>query len=416
MRVGQAREMAGCVALAMALAACAASPTPKGPSHPAALAVSNLCGSAARPERLVVTRTAAFPENDIVFSFPAKVAVSAPSQLAAVDQAVCSLPPAPKGPVSCPAELGIDYSLAFSSPSAPRADFAAIHVGATDCEIVTGTGSGARTASGSPAFWDTLGRAMGLANPGDAAFRGKRGTPTSPRAVTAKPASVSVPVVACPTSQAFSGEPFSLGPSITSVTMSTELGSALAYYSGAARSMIPLLGPKGWHCSASVYGDTTMDLTLLAPNEPLPKPFTDNRAKSDEAVTANIASPCLGCVYGLVCPLIQVVVHTQLGRGFGPCPAEPRAETVTWLRGTPSQVAADRSFAVAVAFEDPPGTAGEGKPSGGLYPANGLLLFSGHDGGYSATLETCTLPAAEHATCTEILNQFLTAGWPVGSR
>jgi hypothetical protein len=62
----------------------------------------------------------------------------------------------------------------------------------------------------------------------------------------------------------------------------------------------------------------------------------------------------------------------------------------------------------AVAFEDQPDVAGTGNPSGGPYPANGVVIYNNSNATYpNAGEETCTLPEAQHSICTEILNDFL---------
>ncbi len=45
-------------------------------------------------------------------------------------------------------------------------------------------------------------------------------------------------------------------------------------------------------------------------------------------------------------------------------------------------------------------------PSGGPYPANGVMTYySGNENG--GWLDTCTLPNSEHALCTVALNAFV---------
>ena len=98
----------------------------------------------------------------------------------------------------------------------------------------------------------------------------------------------------------------------------------------------------------------------------------------------------------LVCPLLPDPAGAAV---YGACPhARPAGESVTH----PSSSTA--------AFGDPPGITGDGAPSWGPYPANGLIIHHpptanpGADTGY---IETCTLPEADHALCTAALNDFL---------
>ncbi len=52
-----------------------------------------------------------------------------------------------------------------------------------------------------------------------------------------------------------------------------------------------------------------------------------------------------------------------------------------------------RTSSVEVGFQDPPGVAGAGLPSGGQNPANGVVLYQPNPSEATAYLATCTLPA-----------------------
>lgn len=254
---------------------------------------------------------------------------------------------------------------------------------------------------------------MGLANPDNAIFEG-----SLPGAdVLTSPMTITVSVVACPTYRGTTGpKPPAEYPATAAIP---DLGAApfnLSEYSDSSRSLTPLLGPKGWHCEVSVGADGSIGLSVIPPGEALPEPFTSVPNK-DEAVSATSPSACQSCVYDLAPPVIQAVAHTSLAHDYGRCPATaPKTQTESWVRGSPSQVSSGKAFSVAVAFADPPGTNGTNQPSGGAYPANGLALFDYSPGhGYSATSETCTVPANEHATCTAILDQFEVSGWPTSA-
>jgi len=124
----------------------------------------------------------------------------------------------------------------------------------------------------------------------------------------------------------------------------------------------------------------------------MPQPYI---ADGRQAITAYESSACRGCLYQLICPLLidQADAATQ-----GPCPhARPRQEQVSY----PS--------ANTAAFEDPPGVAGDGAPSGGAYPANGLISHhppSSSPGAETGLEETCTLPADDHELCAAVLYDF----------
>ena len=67
--------------------------------------------------RLVVSRVSALPQNHLHFAFPAGITVSSPARARAVAAAVCGLPAMPRGPMSCPADLGVSYRLSFAAGS-----------------------------------------------------------------------------------------------------------------------------------------------------------------------------------------------------------------------------------------------------------------------------------------------------------
>ena len=82
--------------------------------------------------------------------------------------------------------------------------------------------------------------------------------------------------------------------------------------------------------------------------------------------------------------------------GFGrPCPTtHPAAENL------------DHLSAGVVAFEDPPGVAGDGVPSGGRYPANGVMTYyTGNPN--ESWLETCTTTPNQKDLCTATINYLV---------
>jgi hypothetical protein len=59
-----------------------------------------------------------------------------------------------------------------------------------------------------------------------------------------------------------------------------------------------------------------------------------------------------------------------------------------------------------MSFEDPPGVAGDGIPSGGQNPAHGVMTYHPpNDAG--SWLETCTLPNTDRLICNAALNTFV---------
>jgi hypothetical protein len=74
----------------------------------------------------------------------------------------------------------------------------------------------------------------------------------------------------------------------------------------------------------------------------------------------------------------------------------------------PGEESTEQISAGVIGFLDPPGVAGDGNPSGGPYPANGVMTYySGDENG--SWVETCTLPYSEQPLCTAVLNNFVGA-------
>ena len=142
----------------------ASSPSGTGPSGTGSSAA--LCSAPATVTRLVVSRVSALPQNHLHFAFPAGITVSSPAQARAVAEAVCGLPAAPRGPMSCPADWGLSYRLSFA---AGTRSFPVVMAAAGGCGTVTGAGP-ARWTVRSPGFWTALARAMGIST--GAALRG----------------------------------------------------------------------------------------------------------------------------------------------------------------------------------------------------------------------------------------------------
>ena len=155
-----------------------------------------------------------------------------------------------------------------------------------------------------------------------------------------------------------------------------------------------LLGPLGWSCTASYGADGSGGVAVYPAGEPAPEgqPF---RASSAEAIVGSETSACVGCGEGQACPLFAAAAQ-DFEQGFGrACPsARPAAESVEDLGPG------------VVGFLDPSGVAGDGNPSGGPDPANGVMTY--HPGNQNGSwLDTCTLPQSEHPLCTAALNLFV---------
>jgi hypothetical protein len=174
------RALLGTVAAAVGfgLAACgsvtpsARSAPPAGsPSGPGAgvipaAAAAPVCADTSRITALTIRRVSSLPGNHLHFGFPAVTRLDNPAKAQAVAARLCSLPAQPRVMISCPADFGVTYRLSFA---AGGRSFQPVIAAAGGCHKLAGL-DGARQAV--PAFWVTLGTAMGLAHPGNQAFAG----------------------------------------------------------------------------------------------------------------------------------------------------------------------------------------------------------------------------------------------------
>jgi hypothetical protein len=219
---------------------------------------------------------------------------------------------------------------------------------------------------------------------------------TAAQAITAASVTASLPVVSCPTSLGVVSPPVSL-PASRPVAVPRALATQLAIYAD-NQGIMELVGPKGWRCAASFGADGSGGIVVYPRGETVPRQWAGRwplaRTSADAAIAGLESSACYGCTLVQACRLFAAAAAT-LRSAFGTaCPARPAAETVVPIA------------AGIVAFGDPPGVRGDGLPSGGRNPANGVLTYhpSSGDGSW---LETCTLPGGDKDYCTAALNTFV---------
>jgi hypothetical protein len=207
---------------------------------------------------------------------------------------------------------------------------------------------------------------------------------------------VALPVVRCPTT--FGAPParrVSL-PATRQVAVPRAMAARLSAYADAQGRMY-LVAPKGWSCRASYGADGSGGVAVYPHGQKLPASWGAGwrlaRTSAVSAVVGQESSACYGCTHSQACRLFPAAAAALVSGGFQPCPARPSAEQVT------------RIGSGIAGFADPPGTAGDGLPSGGRNPAHGVLTY--HAGsGYGSWLETCTLPAADWAECAAIVSSY----------
>ncbi len=143
-----------------------------GPSvrRPSISGTRGLCQIAYSVDRLTMSRSK--PLNRETFTVPAKVVVAKSSRVQAAARALCALPPLPKGVLSCPMDLGVEYTFHFTVVGATGNETAdPVVLDASGCETVKGLGT-TRWVATSPSFWPVLGNALGIARATQKTFAG----------------------------------------------------------------------------------------------------------------------------------------------------------------------------------------------------------------------------------------------------
>jgi serine/threonine protein kinase len=205
----------------------------------------------------------------------------------------------------------------------------------------------------------------------------------------------SVPIVACPTTWATPGNTPAALPSSVTLSLPQSLVGRVTDYSD-QQEIMQLIGPKGWLCTAGYGADGGGGIQVYPPGERPPSGGAFS-PQSGEAIESHETSACLFCRLDQACPLFPSAAAALASQGqtFS-CPyTKPVGEQSTQLSST------------VAAFEDPPGVAGDGDPSGGPYPANGVMIYGPGSVMDGSWVETCTLPSSEHAVCTLSLDEFV---------
>lgn len=180
--------------------------------------------------------------------------------------------------------------------------------------------------------------------------------------------------------------------------MPLALEGDLTIYSD-SRGLMMLVGPKGWTCTAQYGADGSGGVVVVPKGESVPESWGEGWKLSAnsaiEAIVGSETSACQGCAVSQACPLFASAASVDRNEFGLPCKSRPNSETVQQISSG------------VLGFQDPPGVQGDGNPSGGLYPANGVMTYypSSQNGSW---LETCALPTSQRSLCTVTLNIFVT--------
>jgi hypothetical protein len=194
-------------------------------------------------------------------------------------------------------------------------------------------------------------------------------------------ATTRLPVVRCPTTFGIGGS----HPRVpASVTVGRALSAGLVAYTN---TELFLIAPRGLRCSGTVAADGGTQVIAWAAGHPKPGLHSPG-----VGFTLTVDPACAGCRADDACPFFTAFAKEL---GF-PCGA-----------GVPAGEHVVRPSAALALFEDPPGVRGSGWPSGGRYPANGVVGLFGKGADAAVYRATCTLPVADHAVCTQSLDETI---------
>lgn len=193
----------------------------------------------------------------------------------------------------------------------------------------------------------------------------------------------------CPTTFGASGEARKT-PSTIAVLHDPASARGLVAYTN---TEIFLVAPAGMRCAGAVGADGTTALAV-GPRGLTRELDQADRSYSGIGLTLRFDPDCSGCEADDACPFFP---HFARALGF-PCTS-----------GIPDGEQTREVTANLTLFEDPAGIRGDGWPSGGPDPANGLVGVTGSPTATNTTVyrSTCTLPASERWICTVSLNDVI---------
>ena len=154
-----------------------------------------------------------------------------------------------------------------------------------------------------------------------------------------------------------------------------------------SNSQLVLIGPAGMSCSGVVAADGGESIAAWPPGHVMPRQHAHY-----DGLTLWLDPACAGCRAADACPFFTALASAL---GF-PCTS-----------GVPAGEQLARLSPHVTLFEDPPGVAGSGWPSGGPNPANGVVGVAGSLTSGIVYRSTCTLAAAQHQACTISLNDVI---------
>ena len=230
------------------------------------------------------------------------------------------------------------------------------------------------------------------------------GQPTDERCVeplqTSSTVVAHISVVSCPTTFAIATPPSTVRPPASvAVAIPKSLAARVVAYRDTS-GLMTLLGPTGWSCTATYGADGSGGLVLRPKGESVPigswgAGWRLPPTSRDEAITAIQTGGSSAQADAQACSLFPAAAAAFKADFGHPCPSPDK------------RMSAHKVGRTVASFEDPASVHGLGIPSGGEYPASGILTYSlpTVPGSY---LATCTPPLSQHVICTAVLGTVAT--------
>jgi hypothetical protein len=192
-------------------------------------------------------------------------------------------------------------------------------------------------------------------------------------------------VVGCPTDDGAGNIPVALPKTLPAPT-NLPAGAWVFYSDNEGHEVV--LGRPGWSCSAGIGADSTEELSAWPPGD------------RTAGTSVGHQDPCWGCMIDLICPYLPAAT-AQLSAGAVTSMCNSK-------RAAGEDVQVRHSGQVAL-IHDPVGVDGPLVPTKHDNAADAALSYTPDDGTYGATaaVSECSLPAAQQADCTAVLDDFL---------
>ena len=206
--------------------------------------------------------------------------------------------------------------------------------------------------------------------------------------------SVQLPLNICTKSVGVSSDTPANLPATVQVDIAKGFSTQLAFYSD-NEGVIEVLAPSGWTCTAVIGADGSSSVTVSPAGQSDVSSGALTPGSTAEEINASQTSACVGCRESLACPLFVNAANDYLHDFQKACPSSrPTSELVTKTNGH------------IVEIEDPPGVHGDADPSGGAYPAMGVMTYFDDLNSDGSWTETCVLPPTDTSMCRAIIGNF----------